>query len=423
MVRAHEAQSEALGAAVRRQATDLSGGADPATRGSTGGQLRGGMETAATRFRARQEGLYDEAYNRIGAEVPVPVPAVSALRQQVTDELAQAPASRARTLAPIVGRLDALLADAGEGGVPFGALRAVRTDLGRELHAPVTAASAPASNQMPYLDRLYGALSDDMGAAARAAGPEAERALSLADRYTRFNATQNVPAIERILATKTDEAAYNAVFPASGRPDAQVLNRVLRNLTPADRRALAATVLDRMGMPTPGVAAGETFSPATFLTNWNRLTQGNPEARRALFGSDRELASGLDRLARVAGSIRDASRGTNWSNTAAVATAGGAALSAMGDIGEGDAGGLMRTIGVTLVAPYVAARLLTSPAFVRWAARSAEDAAGGALPESAVTALARVGVLNPQIRREVEQLQMALRAAPSRPPPAPMPTR
>ena len=138
-----------------------------------------------------------------------------------------------------------------------------------------------------------------------------------------------------------------------------------------------------------------------------------------LFGPDRDLSNGLDRLVRVAGRVRDAERGRNWSNTAAVALAGGGALTAFGDVADGDIGGLAKTLGLTLVAPHVAARLLTNPTVVRWMAAEAPRAVNGALPESSIAALGRVGAITPQIRDEAEQLRLALRPAPARAPSAP----
>jgi hypothetical protein len=130
--------------------------------------------------------------------------------------------------------------------------------------------------------------------------------MAVADRYTRLHATQSMPALRRILDAGTDENAYAAAFLQSGRPGGQALMRLTRSLSPEDRRALAATVLDRMGAPLAGAGAGEAFSPARFLTNWNLLTRNGPEAQLALFGTARPLATQLDCLVRVSQRLRDA---------------------------------------------------------------------------------------------------------------------
>ena len=279
-----------------------------------------------------------------------------------------------------------MLADAGPDGLLFAAMRRERTALGKTIGAPPVSASAPGAEVLDDLRAFYGALTDDMTAHARAAGPEAERALALADRYTRLNRNINLPALERVQKQGTDEQVYNLVFPRSGRPDAQALSRITRNLTPDERSALSATILDRMGTPNPGAQAAEDFSAATFLTNWNRLVQGGPAARRVLFGAeDAELGRSLDRLVRVASAIRDTQRYTNWSNTGRMTAAAGAVAAVGNEAAQGDVGGFAAAVGLTLVAPAAAARLLTSPQFVAWLASAGptiveRGAAPGASP-------------------------------------------
>jgi hypothetical protein len=313
----------------------------------------------------------------------------------------------------VLDSIEALAADAAA-GLPFDALRAVRTDLGRRIGSGPTAAGAPSSDTAVYLRRLYASLTEDMSAAARGAGPDASRALALADRYTRINRNLNTPVLERILAQGTDEQVFRMVFPASGRPDAQTLARVRRNMQPDEWQAVAATVLDRMGMPTPGSAAAETFSPATFLTNLNRLHANGPGAFDVLFRGPgtAELATQLQRLGRVAGYIRDAGRLANTSGTARVAFGLGSAGAAGNEIMEGDMAGLAKVVGLTVVAPNVAARLLTNPRFVSWLATTAPvTARSGAVGEPAWKALVRTSGTDPELRSDVEALRSAVTGA------------
>lgn len=413
MTRFAEAQTDDLGRAVGATADGI---APPTTPGAAGAAVREGAGQAVERFTARQNDLYDQAFSLVGADSRVSFPQVQALRQQIADEIAQAPASAGRRLAPVLRRIDDLLADAGDTGLAFGAMRGERTALGRTLGAPAPSASAPNTEVEPYLRRLYGALTSDMTAHASAAGPEAARALAVADRYTRLNRTVNLPVLELIQRQGTDEQVYNLLFPRSGRPDAQMLQRVTRNLQPEERRALSATILDRMGTPNPGAQAAEDFSAATFLTNWNRLVQNGPAARRVLFGpEDNELGRSLDRLVRVAGAMRDTQRFTNWSNTGR-AVAGIGILGAAGaELASGDAGGFAQVVGLGLVAPAVGARLLTSPQFVNWLA-----SAGPTIVERGVTpgvrqSLARVGVANPELRDAIEAYSAAITSQPVQP--------
>lgn len=413
-----EGQADDLGRAVSRTAEEIG---TPTTPGNAGAIVREGAGRAVQRFEARQGDLYDQAFARIGADSRVGFPRVQALRQEIAAEIAQAPNSAGARLAPVLRRIDALLADAADDGLAFGAMRRERTALGRTLGAPAPSASAPNTEVQPYLQRLYGSLTDDMTTHAASAGDDAARALATADRYTRFNRAINLPALERVQRQGTDQQIYDMLFPRSGRPDAQNLNRVLRNLQPEERSAVAATVLDRLGTPNPGGQAAEDFSAATFLTNWNRLTQSGPAARRVLFGGENAaLGQSLDRLVRVASSMRDTARFTNWSGTARMTGALAAGAAAGGAALGGDVGDVAKVVGLALVAPSTAARLMTDPRFVNWLAGAAPTIASEGMTQSLYRSLGRVGAVNPEIRDAVEQWRSAVTSQtaqqPSQPP-------
>lgn len=420
MARFAEAQTDDLGRAVGETAEGI---AVPTTPGNAGAAVREGAGRAVERFTARQGDLYDQAFALVGENSRMQFPAVLRLREQILADMAQAPASSTARLSPILQRIDRLLSDAGyvpgrrstvnPEGMPFSVMRNERTALGRTIGAPPVSAAAPGPESEQAFRRLYAAMSEDMTAHAQAAGGDAARALSVADRYTRLNRTVNLPTLERIQRQGTDEQVYNLLFPRSGRPDAQTLQRTLRNLQPEERRALAATVLDRMGTPNPGAQAAEDFSASTFLTNWNRLVNNGPAARRALFGQeDAELGRSLDRLVRVAGAMRDTQRFTNWSNTGR-AVAGIGILGAAGSqLAEGDAGGFAQVVGLGLVAPAVGARLLTSPQFVNWLASAGPTIAERGITPGVRQSLARVGAVNPEIRDAVEAYTAAITSQP-----------
>lgn len=410
-----EGQAQQLGGAVERTAQQLGRRADPA---DVGGIVREGAANAADRFTARQEQLYNRAYNMVGAGTPAPVAAVQRLQGEIAAELAQAPEARAGVLGPVLQRVERILADAqaNGGAVPFETLRAIRTDLGRELN-PRNPAQAVPSATVQYLERLYGSLSEDMLGAARAVSPQAENAIRLADRYTRMQRTQNLPALEKVLAQGTDEQVYRLVFPQNGRPDPQALARLRRNLSPEEWGAVSATVLDRMGMPTAGVAAGETFSVNTFLTNWNRLNQNGPGARNVLFGGpNAQLAGELDNLVRVAQRLRDANSMRNWSGTARVAGMGAGALAAGQDVTEGDWKGLATLGALGIVAPRYAAQMMTNPATVRWLAGATQvSARNGVIPDSQWGRLAAVGEANPELRDAIQNFRITFNQQAPRP--------
>lgn len=405
-----ETQALEMGQAVDRTARGFGTPTDPMRVGAV---VREGAANAAERFSQRQTDLYDQAFSLIGADRPAAVASVQRLAADLQADIARAPETRGRVLNPILARVESLLADAQANGgvVRFDVLRNIRTDLGKEIGSPATAATAPGRDAVQYLDRLYGALSDDIRVAARQAGPDAERALSIADRYTRFQRTQNLPALERVLDRGTDEQVFRMLFPQNGRPDPQALARLRRNLTPDEWGAVQATVLDRMGMPTAGVNAGEEFSVNTFLTNWNRLSQNGDNARRVLFGGNDALSGELDNLVRVAQRLRDANAMRNWSGTARVAGMGAGGLAAGQDVLEGDWKGLAGLATVGIIAPRYAAQMMSNPAVVRWLAGTAPVvAARGMIPDRQWARLMAVGEANPELRGALENYRTTFMA-------------
>lgn len=412
MAAMRERQASEMGQAVERTAQQFGTPMDPSR---VGGAVREGADAAARRFEERQGQLYDRAYSLIPSGTRVPMPTVEGVGRAALAELRQAPESRSGVLQPVLDRVEALLADAGQSGMSFDAVRAVRTDLGRLLGEPRGSAQAPSSATRVYLERLYGALSDDMySAISNPAYPWRERALRLADRYTRFNQTQNLDAVRGILDRGTDEQVFRLVFPQNGRPDPQALARIRRNLTPDEWGAVQATVLDRMGLPTAGVNAGETFSVNTFLTNWNRLNANGGAARQALFGGGQSapLAGELDNLVRVAQRLRDAERMRNFSGTARVAGMGAGALAAGQDVVEGDWKGLATLAALGVVAPRYAAQMMTDPGVVRWLAGATRIAAmRGGIPDSQWGRLVAVAEANPELRDAVEAYRLAFTEA------------
>jgi hypothetical protein len=389
-----------------------------------GERLQQAARNAGDRFRVRRNMLDDEVERRIGAQRPVDVPNVRALRDQVARELAEAPATGQRRLGQLLGELDDLLQDAAQ-GIPFGALRRVRTDIGELINKPDITGRRPPPGQ---LARMYGALVADIRAAADAAGPQARRALNTHDRYVRFNRSEGVGGAESRLArlqkledAGSGEEAYKYAM-AQSKDGGSRLFALRRSMPREDWDTLAASVLSRLGRAKPNaegfVALGEDtgrFSVASFLTNYSTL---KPEAKRALFMGTRyaQLVPELDRVARVVARIKDADSFANWSGTARAM----GVLGILQGVTEGAVGGdgsiIAGTVGFAVVAPAAAMKLLTNPRFVAWLA----DAGGRQMTNPArfsahLGQIANIAIAEPEIREEVQQFVDAMRAVPPAP--------
>lgn len=401
----------------------------PLDRGPAGETVRRGAQRAADVFEAKQEQIYIEAFDMIGDDTLVSLTNVTALRRELQQRLGAAPESLRRTLGAAINRLQAMEADAlanvddvtraaldaGEigadeamGGIAFGALRQIRTDLGRELAAPVMVGSVSARNDA--LKQVYGALTQDLSEAARQTGPEAAKKLAAADRFTRLFMNTSAKTLEKIGRFDADEKAFDYVMSMT-KDGAQSLARMRRHFEPDEWDSVAATVLSRMGLARPYAqdASGDVFSVSTFLTNWNRMT---PEAKKTLFGGRRyaDMADALDDLTTAVSSLKDMERLANTSKTAPVMIAwmtmqtligGLAGFGATGDVGTG----ALSAVG-TVIAPRAAARLITNPRFVQWLASPVTNPTG---ISAHLGRLTEIALAEPEIEGEIDQYLAVLR--------------
>ena len=173
------------------------------------------------------------------------------------------------------------------------------------------------------------------------------------------------------------EKVYAAAM--SGTQDGgTTLRSVMQSLPQDGQKAVTAAVIKRMGLATPGAqdAAGDVFSAATFLTNWNKVS---PEAKRALF--DRYgagFSQNIDRLAQVASNIKQGAKvyanPSGTANRAAALTYGGGLVASLFDPSLITTGSLVAGgIGANL-----SARLLTNPRVVAALAQTTK------LPQGAI---------------------------------------
>jgi hypothetical protein len=392
-----------------------------------GAQVREGMKTAVGQAQARKGVLYDKAYDIIGADrvvTPGDLRPLVEMRRELSR--AEGLASRASELAPVLKRIDDLLADAGEGRLTFAQLRAVRTSLGQELGgSPVLmGASSP---QISQLKRIYAHLSESMNNIAGKEG--GGRAIKVADRFTRMN-TKFLKRLDFIQKSELDTAVFDALERHS-KQGTEIIRGLRRTLQLSDQPEVfddvAGLVLGKMGLPTPAqqavteigenvMEAAGNFSARTFLTNWSKYQKAG--STQALFGGTRyeKLVPQLNTLAKVAGYVRDADKLANYSNTAQYVVLG------LGLIGSGStswgtgaspweaAASAAGTVSSLYLAPRSVAKLMTSPAFTKWLAQIPRGA-GDVADRAGARWFARLGTVmkaEPEIREEVEKLRNGL---------------
>lgn len=381
IARAGQEQGDRIGQGLQDLARSMS--RNPTAEGA-GRSIREGVNTFARNTKDQRRELYRQLDTQIPGDASVDL---SNTQRTLAAMTAPTPGAEATTgalinpeLKRIADNLAADLAASGGSGLPYEAVKGLRTRLGDEAFSFSLSPDKPTAQ----LRQLYGALTEDMTNVAKQAGPAAERAVSRANRYYRTS-QKRLELLEDVVGRNGGpERVFNAAMQGT-REGATVLRSVMRSLPPEAQKDVTAAVIKRMGMANPGQqgavgAAGgaeEAFSAATFLTNWNRLS---PEARASLFnryGAD--MSRDIDRIARVAERVKEGSGVLrNPSGTAAQTAAFGYAGSLAASLMTGNtplAAGLV-TSGAFANG---FARAMTNPRFVRWLAR-ATDLPAGALP-------------------------------------------
>jgi hypothetical protein len=174
------------------------------------------------------------------------------------------------------------------------------------------------------------------------------------------------------------------------------LSRLLGELTPKEAGNVRAVVIDRLGKAKPGMQddTGSKFSAATFLDTWGKMT---PQARASLFGSG-ELRSNLDDLAKIASAMKMTERYANTSGTGGVINATVLLGSTM----------MHPIAGVSIASgQFLTGKLLSSPAFARWLAKSPQTQNPRAL-KAYVDRLDIIAAREPLIASDARQMQQQL---------------
>lgn len=264
--------------------------------------------------------------------------------------------------------------------VPYEVLKRMRSAIGQRLSNPSMVSDIPTGD----LKQVYAAISRDMEAAAQAAGPDALKKFQRANRFYSAGIDRIEGSLQKLNSQlRTNNATPEQVFLTLERGlknGPTQIRTVMRSLQPDERKILAGGVIRRLGQPvaSQSLSEGSQFSFETFLSNWQRL---DPEAKRVMFGFPelRGIGQSLDALARASSRVRESSRAfANPSGTAGAGVGQTAAFlgggSALAGGVTGDAAFLTfpAILALGALGANLTARVMTSPRFVRWLAKSTE---------------------------------------------------
>jgi len=385
---------------TKKQQADLGAGTDTGTTAAQAGRTIEKGITGEGGFLERTKATWQKLDADVAAKLPpnsqsAPTNTIQTL-DALTSPVQGAQATTGALVNPKLAEMKANFAadlQANNGQIPYEALRAVRSRIGSMLDDALVT-GIPGGE----LKRVYGALSKDMEAAANAAGAGKEFARQNAYYSARMDRIEGV--LDRVLGSnRQPEDIFKLVNPTN--PDqAGKLTAVMRSLKPEERQVVTEAIVNRMGRASPGRqdASGDVFSSETFLTNWNRMSD---RAKEQVF-SDSSMRDSMDALAKVSENIRTGSKVfQNPSGTAGSFAAYSVYSSPLTAIGAGMAAGPAAAAGVvgaaagSALSAYGAARLMTSPEFVRWLADSSRINA-----QTSAAHLARLGVIYNEAKDE-----------------------
>ncbi|MCL4182835.1 MAG: hypothetical protein KJ011_05250 [Burkholderiaceae bacterium] len=388
MARKAAQEADDLSATINRLSTGLSPRATAADAGESIGRSVQGFRDGIRRLQTR---LYSTLDQHIVPSTPIAVMRTRQALNQLNAGVPGAPnLSRVLGNAKLAGIDDALAADLQRstqtGTLPYAAIKRLRMLVGEQL----TDAPLVSDVTRGQWKALYGALSDDLGAAANAAGPQARDAWRWANSFTR-NSMERLEQLAPIVGKDSPEKVYRAAMSGTAE-GATTIKRVFDAIPKIARRDVAAAVIGRMGRAAPGRQdeLGEVFSPETFLSNWNRLS---PDVKTTLFdrlgvSNVREV---LEKVAGVAANMREGSQ--VFANPSGTQAAISAQLTGLGAGGAALMGHYGTAAGLASV-PVLAnagAHLTTNPAIVGWLARN------GRIPPALTSAF--VGLLGQDVAR------------------------
>jgi hypothetical protein len=387
MQRSAQGKADAMARSVKDTAESLAPGSNAVAAGES---IEKGVLGFKEGVKTVQKRLYDTLDQHIPAATPLDVSNTRATLAKLNEGIPGADnISKFFKNARIKGIDDAMVADleaamkatapAGSGSglmnaakprledgrLPYEAIKKLRTLVGNEITDNSLMADVP----MSKWKAVYAALSEDLGVAAKQAGPQAEQSWQWANQYTKGQLGR-LEDLSKVIGKDSPEKIFNAAM-AGTADGTTVIKRVVDAIPKENRKDLAAAVLKRMGQATAGNqnAAGDAFSAETFLTNINKLS---PEARTTLFGrlGLPEVPEKLNKLAQMAGNMREGSKVfANPSGTQqalSLQAAGGGSLGAL-LLGHP---GVAAAAGGTMAGSNLLAKKMTNPEFVKWLGQS-----------------------------------------------------
>jgi hypothetical protein len=353
--------------------------------------IKKGAKNYFDKIQAKKESLYTAAFNAAG-NVNVNLNNIRTLKTSLENELASAPNTLKSIYKPSLDKINNLLKDATDGSVPLNVARQIRTEIGNIIGPATPGKIKIESTGDGKLNAIYGALSKDIFSSVDAASPQASKLLKKADQYTKF-VSKKTGGVEKTIETIQNKALDSQIFTFAmqgGKQGSQRIREVFKTLTIPERDAVSSTIFSKLGYNKSDPKSG--WSPTTFLNEWDKL---DTSVKRVLFNRPRqkEIAKEIDSLVRVLRAVNErrllenpsgtGQKNIGFANVTSLLTSGGLIFT-----GQPEAG---TALAALTLAPRYAAKLMTSPKFIRWVKSTAQVA--NTAPNQLVTQFGKLAAL------------------------------
>lgn len=269
----------------------------PFSKAEAGEALQKQAQAAKDAGFARSSDLYDDVAAKITS------PAVVSNTDQFAQKLAAERAgygqfdslTKGGTTDKVIETTTALLSDA-KNGMSFDQLKQARTFVGQQ------AADTDDKVLKNHLNDLYGSLTADMEATAKASGDDALQAFRKANNQFKRHVSPDTGfgkgSDAATLLNKNSDDVFNwATSGAKNGGDriAAVRRQVVKSEGGQDAwNSVASGMIERIGKN-----SADEFDPGKFMREWERIS---PEAKKSLFHgtANSQYAKDLDRLSRIA---------------------------------------------------------------------------------------------------------------------------
>lgn len=287
-----------------------------------GGTLQSGLTKFVENFKATSSKLYEAVDKAIPQDRRFRLDNTAAALSSAKAVFEGNPELAARLG---MNKWDAVVSEAQTNGVLWSALKQFRSSVGEAIGALEGGkqGGSLAGEDLARLKRLYGALTDDMTAAAQSVGNDAFTTWQRANSHYKAGSERIAENLDQTIKAKSPERAWEAFSALLQRDratsDLTRVRKIKQSLGAEEWNTVSASIVERLGRSPAGQqnAAGDAFSPSVFLTNWNKM---DPEAKRLLLSEEARLE--LEKLAKVAEQVKASNVERNASNTGTVVAAG-----------------------------------------------------------------------------------------------------